>query len=422
MIRSGQILFLCALALLMVGVLMVTSAGMEIEPATAATPIQGGDGLTPVTMLSGRIGIYMALAMLAMACTAFMPARVVGALLTPRPRRVWPLLAFGVGMMLVVLLLVYVPGISRNRNFSSRWIEVPAPVLGSVSFQPSEFIKWSMLGLLAWCAVSAGDRLQKFWTGLVPLLAALGIVCAVVMKEDLGTAVLIGSSGVIILLAAGAKLWHIGLLAPAGLSVVALGLFSSDYRMRRITSFLDPYADPTGDGFHIIQSMGAIANGEVVGRGLGHGLQKFGYLPEDTTDFIFAIISEELGLFGVALVLFLYVVLLTTGVDIAKRERRPVARLFALGVVATIGLQACINLLVVTKLAPTKGIALPLISSGGTGWILTSAALGMLIRFDRSTGDEMVATDNVETESEAGIEDSEDTEEPELAAPAGALA
>lgn len=414
MIRSGQILFLCALALLMLGVLMVTSAGMEIEPATAETPIQGGEGLAPVAILSGRIGIYMALALAAMACTAFMPAPVVDRLLRPSPKRFWPMLALGMGFMLAVLLLVYVPGISRSRNFSSRWIEFPAPVLGSVSFQPSEFIKWSMLGLLAWCAVSAGDRLRSFWTGLVPLLAALGIVCAVIMKEDLGTAVLIGGAGVVILMAAGAKLWHIGLLAPAGLAVVAAGLFTSDYRMRRITSFLDPYADPAGDGFHIIQSMGAIANGEVVGRGLGHGLQKFGYLPEDTTDFIFAIISEELGLFGVGLVLFLYAVLLTTGLDIARAERRPVARLFALGVVATIGLQACINLLVVTKLAPTKGIALPLISSGGTGWILTSAALGLLIRFDRPARERPVE-----------IEDADQEPDPEPAPstqPVGALA
>ncbi len=384
----------------MMGVLMVTSAGMEIEPASAETPVQGGAGLAPVAILSGRIGIYMALALAAMAMAAFMPARIVDRALTPSARRVWPILAFGVGFMLVMLLLVYVPGISRNRNFSSRWIEVPAPVLGTVSFQPSEFIKWSMLGLLAWCAVSAGDRLQKFWTGLVPMLAALGLVCAVIMKEDLGTAVLIGSAGAIILLAAGAKLWHIALLAPAGLAVIAAGLFTSDYRMRRITSFIDPYADPAGDGFHIIQSMGAIANGEVVGRGLGHGLQKFGYLPEDTTDFIFAIISEELGLFGVGLVLFLYFVLMTTGFDIVRNERRPVARLFALGVLATIGLQTCINLLVVTKLAPTKGIALPLISSGGTGWILTSAALGMLIRFDRSAHQASIQADPIQDDPE----------------------
>ena len=124
--------------------------------------------------------------------------------------------------------------------------------------------------------------------------------------------------------------------------------------------------------------------------------------------------------------LFLYIILLTTGMDIAKRERRPVARLFALGVVATIGLQACINLLVVTKLAPTKGIALPLISSGGTGWILTSAALGMLIRFDRSAGQASVSTQNIDTDldaqSDAELDKCDETEEPELGSPAGALA
>lgn len=420
MLRSGHILFLCALALLTLGVLMVTSAGMEIEPATAETPIQGDGGITPVTMLSGRIGIYAALAIGAMGVMAFLPAPLVDRALRPSPRRAWLMLGVGIASMLALLLLVYVPGISRNRNFSSRWIEVPAPVLGSVSIQPSEFIKWSMLGLLAWCAVSSGERLQKFWTGLVPMLAALGLVCAVIMKEDLGTAVLIGGSGVVILLAAGAKLWHIGLLAPAGMAVIAAGLFTSPYRMRRITSFVDPFADPAGDGFHIIQSMGAIANGEVVGRGLGHGLQKFGYLPEDTTDFIFAIIAEELGLFGVALVLFLYVVLLTTGMDIAKRETRPVARLFALGVIATIGLQTCINLLVVTKLAPTKGIALPLISSGGTGWILTSAALGLLIRFDRPVRAFLAETPEESAEFEPASEPDPEPLVPDE--PGGALA
>lgn len=390
---------------------MVTSAGMQIAPASADQPIRGDGGLSPIAIMSGRTGIYAALALLAMGATAFMPARFVNSAIKPRPDKFYMMLCIGTVVLVGSLLLVYLPGIAREKNFSSRWIEIPAPVFGTLSIQPSELVKWSMLGLLAWCAVSAGDRLRQFWRGLVPMLIALGMVSAVIMKEDLGTAVLVGATGVIVLLAAGAKFWHIGVLAPAGLGVVAAGLLTSDYRMKRVTSFIDPYADPAGDGFHIIQSMGAIANGEGVGRGLGHGLQKFGYLPEDTTDFIFAIISEELGLFGVALVLFLYCVLLTTGVDIAKRDTRPVARLFVLGVIATIGLQACINLLVVTKLAPTKGIALPLISSGGTGWILTSAALGMLIRFDRS-----------QAAGELGCDDIEPEDADEDAAPVGAVA
>lgn len=403
MLKSGQILFLCALALLMIGVIMVTSAGMQIEQASVEQPVQGDAGaLSPIAILSGRIGMYAALALLVMGAAAFLPGSVVDRVL--KPREGWFLGVLAIGTLLLVgsLMLVYLPGIAREKNFSSRWIEIPAPVFGRLSIQPSEFVKWSLLGLFAWCAASAGERLRSFWTGLVPMLIALGMISAVIMKEDLGTAVLVGGTGVIILLAAGAKFWHIGALAPVGLGVVAAGLLTSDYRMRRVTSFLDPYADPAGDGFHIIQSMGAIANGEGVGRGLGHGLQKFGYLPEDTTDFIFAIISEEMGLFGVALVLFLYLVLLTTGADIAKRETRPVARLFALGVIATIGLQACINLLVVTKLAPTKGIALPLISSGGTGWILTCASLGLLIRFDRGSGEDKALADEEDEAPETG--------------------
>jgi len=389
---------------------MVTSAGMQIDQASAEQPILVDGGLSPIAIMSGRTGMYAALAIGVMGAMAFVPQRLVERAIKPRPGRFYLMLGVGAAALLGLLLLVYLPGIAREKNFSSRWIEIPAPVFGTLSIQPSEIVKWSMLGLLAWCAVSAGDRLRLFWRGLVPMLIVLGLVCAVIMKEDLGTAVLIGAVGVIVLLAAGAKVWHIGVLAPAGLGVVAAGLFTSEYRMKRITSFLDPYADPAGDGFHVIQSMGAIANGEGVGRGLGHGLQKFGYLPEDTTDFIFAIISEELGLFGVALVLFLYCVLLTTGADIARRDTRPVARLFVLGVIATIGLQACINLLVVTKLAPTKGIALPLISSGGTGWILTSAALGLLIRFDRSQGT------RPDEDAECEETDDEDVE------PVGALA
>ncbi|HED54774.1 MAG TPA: hypothetical protein ENJ00_11325 [Phycisphaerales bacterium] len=381
--RPGQTLFLCALALLTIGVLMVTSAGMEIVPATAEAPIRGDGGLSPVTIISGRIGVYAALALLAMAATAFAPKRLIERFTAPNPEHWWRVLVIATAVMIGMLLLVYIPGISRHINASSRWIEIPAPGLGTISIQPSELVKWAMLGLMAWGAVAAGDRIASFWRGLMPMLACLGLVCLLIMKEDMGTALLIGATGALILLAGGARFWHMAALAPVAAGAVAAGLFSSTYRMHRITSFVNPYDDPAGAGFHIIQSMGAIAGGEGVGRGLGNGLQKFGYLPEDTTDFIFSIISEELGLFGVALVLFLYALLITTSRDIMARQQRPAARLLALGIMATIGLQACINLLVVTKLAPTKGIALPLISSGGTGWILTCAAIGMLIRLDR---------------------------------------
>jgi cell division protein FtsW len=152
--------------------------------------------------------------------------------------------------------------------------------------------------------------------------------------------------------------------------------------MARLTAFVDPWADPRGIGYHPIQSMLAIAMGGLSGRGLGNGIQKFGYLPEDTTDFIFAIICEELGLGGAALVVALYMAILWIGLGILRDCRDTFSRLVGIGVLMTIGLQALINMAVVTVVVPTKGIALPLISAGGTGWILTAAAAGLLAALD----------------------------------------
>jgi len=168
-----------------------------------------------------------------------------------------------------------------------------------------------------------------------------------------------------------------------GLAAVGLAILASPYRVARLTAFLDPYADPQGTGYHMIQSMGAVAGGGFFGRGLGHGLQKFGYLPEDRTDFLFAIICEELGTPGAALVVFLFAGLLLAGLAIVRREPDRLLRLMGVGVITTVGLQAVINLAVVTGLGPTKGIALPLVSSGGTGWILTAFSLGLLVAIDR---------------------------------------
>src|SRR5690606_26392677 len=181
----------------------------------------------------------------------------------------------------------------------------------------------------------------------------------------------------------GASLWQLLSLAP----VAALGLITlvivNPYRVTRLVTFLDPYKDPDGAGYHMIQSLVAVANGRVWGRGLGFGLQKFGYLPEDRTDFLFAVICEELGLAGASLVIALNLGIIWAGVAIVRRQSSAFLQLLGLGVVTTFGLQALINLTVVTGLAPTKGIALPLLSSGGTGWILTAGSLGLLVAMDR---------------------------------------
>jgi cell division protein FtsW len=212
----------------------------------------------------------------------------------------------------------------------------------------------------------------------------LGVVCIAVVAADLGTGFLIFSAGCVLLIAAGARLWHFLAFVPVGLVGLLAAIMMSPYRVARITAFLDPYADPKGTGYHMIQSMMAVMNGEGFGRGLGFGIQKFGYLPEDQTDFIFAIICEELGIGGALVIASLFAALIWFGVGIVRREKDVFLQLVALGIITTVAIQALINLAVVTGLGPTKGIALPLVSNGGTGWLLTSMSLGLLMAIDRT--------------------------------------
>jgi cell division protein FtsW len=280
--------------------------------------------------------------------------------------------------MIGLLLVVHMPGIGREANGARRWIS-----LGFVGFQPSEIAKWGMVVTLAWFAARRAAAMRQFFSGFVPPMLLTIIVCGLIASEDLGTAVLIGAVSVGMLLAAGCRPWHAALLLPVGALGVIYAVLTSDYRVNRVKAFLDPYADPQGIGYHILQSMGAISSGGLAGRGLGNSVQKFGYLPEDTTDFIFAIICEELGVIGAAVIVSLYILLLLCGFSIVTRVQHPFQRLLGLGVLLCVGLQALINIAVVTGAAPTKGIALPLLSSGGTGWVLTAFCIGLLVSMER---------------------------------------
>jgi cell division protein FtsW len=293
-------------------------------------------------------------------------------------------LALGCGMLLAILGLVYLAGIGKSAKGAERWLRIPMPVIGQLSVQPSEIAKWTLLGVVAWYATKRAAILPLFWAGLVPALIGVGAVAGLIVKEDLGTGALVGAAAALVLIAGGAKLWHLLLLSPLALGAVVAAIATSSYRVKRITAFLDPYADPQETGYHMIQSMGAVSSGGLFGRGLGNGIQKFGYLPEDTNDFIFAIICEELGAPGALMVITLFICLLWASYIIVAREHNRLLKLFALGIVATVGLQALINLAVVTAMGPTKGIALPLVSSGGTGWTLTAFSLGLLIAIGRT--------------------------------------
>lgn len=360
---------LVAACLLVLGVVMVHSASMTLNGATTL----------PGVLLSRPAALALA-AFLCMIVGACVPVDRLGA------GRGWlsapPWILFG---SLALLLAVAIPGVGREANGARRWIE-----LGPIGFQPSEIAKWGLPVVLAAYCVAHASRIREFMRGFAMPLGVVAIVCGIIAVSDLGTAVLIMLVAVAMLLAAGARLAYPLIVAPILGAGVALMVAVSPYRRNRILAYLDPFQDQAGIGYHIIQSMAAINGGEFAGRGLGNSVQKFGYLPESNTDFIFAIICEELGVIGAAVVVLLYLGLMLAGLSVIRRSQRaePSAafpRLLAFGILMTVSLQAAINLSVVTGLAPTKGIALPLVSHGGTGWLLTAFSLGLLVSIDRSS-------------------------------------
>ena len=368
------------IALLMVGVLMVNSTGLVL-----------GADVAPVTHRSvflGEPARHALLAVGALVLGALFPVMRLGV-----ARSAWLTPAVWLGVLgLVFLLLAWVPSVGRSLNASNRWIE-----LAGIRFQASELLKWTFPLFLAWWVTRSSAHITRFWTGLLPLLALTALVGATIAVEDLGTAFLVTSVAVVLLFAAGGRLLHFLLLAPLGLLGLVAGILAEPYRVQRLVTFLDPFADPEHSGWHIIQSLRAIAGGGVLGRGLGAGEQKFD-LVSDTTDFIFSIICEELGLVGAGLVVIAFAGLLWCGFSIITRDSdvpsdaatsqgidgQAFLRLFGLGILLTLGFQALFNLMVTTALVPTKGIALPLISRGGTGWILTALFLGLLISIERA--------------------------------------
>lgn len=364
MLRAGHGLALMVLALLVIGVVMVNSAGLSV------------DAEHPVSIQRILLGSNVTLAALALgmlllgSCVPVDRLYTLRGALSPIP---WLVLA-----MVALLLAVHIPGLGRSVNGAQRWI-----LLGPVSFQPSELVKWGLPVVIAWYCCRRAGVLRSFRAGLVPPMALTALLCGLIAMEDLGTAALIFTVCTLMLLAAGCRVLHIAALTVPALLAFAALIAGSAYRVKRVLAYLNPFDDPEGIGYHIIQAMTAVAGGGLPGRGLGNSIQKFAYLPEDTTDFIFAIVCEELGIVGALLIVSIYACLLLCGFSVVRRARTGFSRLLGFGIVSTIGLQALINIAVVTGMAPTKGIALPLLSKGGTGWLLTAFAVGLLIAMDR---------------------------------------
>jgi cell division protein FtsW len=364
MLRAGHGLILIAICLLTLGVVMVNSAGLTVASENR---------ITLEAVLTGRPTMLALLAFAALFAGSIMPVNLLyrtRGLSSPVP---W--IAIG---CVTLLVAVHVPQLGKEVYGAVRWIN-----LGPLSFQPSEVAKWGVLIILAWHATRRTGAMHKLLTGFLPPMLFVGFLCALIALEDLGTAVLIGMVALIVLVAGGVRIWQAAMVLPMGAAAFVGAVIIAPYRLARLTAFMDPYADPQGTGYHMIQSMAAVAGGGLAGRGLGNSIHKFGYLPEDTTDFIFAVICEEFGVIGCAIVISLYVALIFCALSILRRAQHPFHQLLALGVIATLGLQTLINLMVVTGLAPTKGIALPLISHGGTGWIMTCFFIGLMASMDK---------------------------------------
>jgi len=369
MLRHGQILQLTAIAMLGLGVVMIHSAGMSV----------GGNSFTDLRMLlTSRHVWYAGIAICIMLMAARLDVRgIFGHRGWTNP--LWYLVAGS----LIAVALTQVPGVGKTVNGATRWLYLGPRSFG-LSFQPSELLKLTIvLALSAWCWRRAGS-MNRFWDGLLPPVLLLGAACALIVLEDLGTAVLLGLSGVLLLVAGGARIWQLLLFSPIAIGSAAYFVMSSSWRLSRLTAYADPWDASNKYTYHPVQSMIAIATGGVTGRGLGNGVQKFGYLPEDTTDFIFAVVCEEMGVAGAALVVMMFGVLIWSMLAVARNSKDTFSRLVVLGLMMTIGLQALINLMVVTVLIPTKGIALPLISAGGTGWIITAFSLGLVAAIDNA--------------------------------------
>jgi cell division protein FtsW len=288
------------------------------------------------------------------------------------------------GVLALSLLLVgatLVPGIGRIVNGSRRWLR-----FGIFSFQPSELMKFSLVLYMSYYLANKGERIRDFTNGLLPAYIVTGLcVLIVVLQPDFGAALTMGGVVCVMLFAGGANILHLGGTALALLPALVLMVARSAYRSRRIFAFLDPWADPQGAGHQIIQSFLAFGSGGVFGRGLGEGRQKLLFLPERHSDFIYAVIGEELGLIGALFVLALFVLILVRGIRIALAQGDTFGRMLALGITLLICVQGMVNMAVVTGLLPTKGIALPLVSYGGSSLVVTMGAIGVLLSISRET-------------------------------------
>ena len=284
------------------------------------------------------------------------------------------------GASAVMLILVIIPGIGVTINGSRRWLSV-----AGMSFQPSEFAKFSVVIYLASVLSYRGRRIRSFFRDVIPLLIVPGLFFLLILEQpNLSTGGSIVIVAIILIFMAGARYRHLGILTLLGGVVGAGYAWSAPYRRERLLSFRDPFAKMSDEGYQLSQSLIAFGSGGLFGQGLGQGRQKFSYLPYPESDFIFAIVGEDFGLVGCLLVVALFAVLVFAGLRVALHARDRFGALLAAGITAMVGLQAFLNMGVVTGVLPTTGLPLPFFSAGGTSISIIMAAMGILLSVSRT--------------------------------------
>jgi cell division protein FtsW len=362
-IRPDAGLALLGIALLLVGLVAISSASIEYADWHYQNP----------WFHTERHLVYLVLALAAAALVYRIPSRF-----WLDTGWVWLFLA------LALLILVLIPGIGREVNGSQRWLP-----LGPFTLQPSEFAKMAMVIYLAGYTVRREHEVRNHWQGFLKPMAVLFAATLLLMIEpDFGATVIVAGSAFGMLFLAGVKLGHFLLVSGGALAAGLVLVISAPYRLKRLTAYTDPWADPFDTGFQLTQSLIAFGRGEWLGVGLGNSVQKLFYLPEAHTDFVFSIWAEETGFIGAVAVIALYVALIGRILWVGRRTLAagdPFGAYICYGVALVFSGQAFVNMGVSCGLLPTKGLTLPFVSYGGTSLIVCCSMLALVLRIERDS-------------------------------------
>ena len=358
--RYDSQLIIAVLALMGIGLVMVASSSISIATRALGDPLY----------YFWRQSVYVALGLVMMLVATRIPLQVW--------RKSSPVL-LGVGALM--LLLVFVPGLGREVNGSMRWLS-----LGPINLQPSEPMKLFMVLYLAGYLVRRGELVRNTVGGFIRPMSMLAVIGVMLLFEpDYGATVVLFTTALGMLFLGGVPFWSF--VGWAAFVVVSMGMvvMAAPYRVERLLTFMNPWADPFGSGFQLTQALIAIGSGEWFGVGLGSSVQKLFYLPEAHTDFLFAVLAEELGMVGVLVVILLFTFVVWRAIAIGTRAEmagHAYGAYLAYGVGLLIGLQAFVNIGVNMGILPTKGLTLPLMSYGGSSLLVNSFAVGLVMRVD----------------------------------------